>query len=222
LELDAAKAALRADADILAHTVRDRQLDEEFLALAKASNVINTTTAGAFWGHFRGLYEPATLSEADRSCGDPEVIESWNRWGSVLPAARPPIPGWIRQWTESQRQILANIRALHQAGVRIAVGSDGGNIGSMHGASFHKELHLLAEAGLPPMAIIVAATRHGAEALGLEQQLGTLEVGKLADLVVLEANPLADIENINRIAYVMLRVSCFRDKRSLRSPEGDA
>lgn len=79
MELDAAKAALRAGADILAHTVQDRQIDDEFLALAKASDVVNTSTAGLGWGFFRTFFEPTSLSEADRACGDTEVIESWNR-----------------------------------------------------------------------------------------------------------------------------------------------
>ena len=85
----------------------------------------------------------------------------------------------------------------------IAAGSDAGNIGTLHGAGLHRELELMAEAGLEPMAILVAATRGGARAMGREAELGTIEPGKLADLVILDADPLADIANTGRIYRVV-------------------
>jgi len=83
------------------------------------------------------------------------------------------------------------------------VGSDGGNIGSMHGPSFHRELKLLQESGMKPMDILIAATKNGAIALGKQNELGTLEKGKLADLLILDANPLIEVNNYTKISYVM-------------------
>lgn len=122
------------------------------------------------------------------------MVEAWEEWVRVPQADRPDL-SWLANAHQLQEQIIANLRRLHIAGVRIGVGSDGGKIGSMHGPSYQRELALLARAGLDPMEVIVAATRIGAEALGLDQELGTLEPGKLADAVVLDADPLIDVGN---------------------------
>lgn len=97
-------------------------------------------------------------------------------------------------------------RAAHQAGVRIAAGTDA--IGSdAEGAlpNLHEELSLLVESGLTPMDALVAATRTNAELMGLEATHGTVAVGKVADLLVLEADPVADIRNTRRIDFVVHR-----------------
>ncbi len=205
MELESAKAALQAGADILAHTVSDQDVDEEFIRLARVVDVVNTSSAGVFTGHARLLQDHLELSEAEVRCGDPEVIDSWQEWGSIPMSARPSTPDRIAGAQKAEDQIVENIRALHDAGIRVAVGSDGGNIGSMHGPSFHTELRLLAEAGLTPTEVIIAATRTGAEALGREQDLGTLEPGKLGDLVILDADPLVTVANLDRSTGVVVK-----------------
>ena len=88
---------------------------------------------------------------------------------------------------------------LHEAGVRIAFGTDGNA-----GWSPHLEMADMVAAGMTPHEVIVAATRNSAEFLGLDDA-GTVEAGKLADFVVLEANPLEDVANTRRIEAVYLR-----------------
>ena len=200
-----AKMVLRAGTDILAHTVRDREVDEEFLRLAVSHRVINTSSIGVPRGFSRLPHHRVELSDPELICGDSQVVESWEKWASIPEEERPTLPSWFQGWESSEQTMIANIEKLNNAGIRIAVGTDGGNIGTMHGASFHNELQHLAKAGLSPMEIIVAATRNGAEALGMEDELGTLEANKLADLVILSANPLTDIANLNQITQVMVR-----------------
>ncbi len=96
-----------------------------------------------------------------------------------------------------------NARRLHDAGVAITVGTDAGNPGTLHGPSIYREMELLQEAGLAPMDVLVAATKIGARAMGREQELGTVEEGKFADLIALDADPTQDIANVRRVRWVM-------------------
>jgi imidazolonepropionase-like amidohydrolase len=87
--------------------------------------------------------------------------------------------------------------------VTIAAGTDAGNIGTLHGPSLHREFELMSEAGLTPMQILVAATRDAARVFSAKPEFGTVEPGMLADLVVLDADPLADVRNARRVRLVI-------------------
>jgi imidazolonepropionase-like amidohydrolase len=96
------------------------------------------------------------------------------------------------------------VRAAHGAGVRIAAGTDG--MGGDRGLpNIHEELALLVQAGLTPMEALIAGTRTSAEALGMSASHGTIAVGKAADLLVLRADPSADIRNTRQIDFVLKR-----------------
>jgi imidazolonepropionase-like amidohydrolase len=90
------------------------------------------------------------------------------------------------------------------AGIGIGVGSDGGSGSDFPGLMTHRELELLSDAGLSSVEVVTAATRTGAEALRKLDELGTIEAGKRADLLVLNANPLEDVRNFRKIDQVML------------------
>jgi imidazolonepropionase-like amidohydrolase len=97
------------------------------------------------------------------------------------------------------RSQLAVIKALHGAGVRIVAGTDYG----LPGFSLLRELELYVEAGLTPLEALRAATAVSADVMGLAGDAGTIEPGKRADLVVLDADPLADIHNIRTGRWVV-------------------
>lgn len=99
--------------------------------------------------------------------------------------------------------VLAIARAYHERGVRLGAGSDVGNSWMTPGVSLHHELGLFQEAGIPPLEVLCLATRNGAEALGLAGELGTIEPGKRADLVVLRADPSVDIRATRAIVAVI-------------------
>lgn len=110
------------------------------------------------------------------------------------------------RWAEKAVPIFkANTLKMHRAGVKIAVGTDaGGTVGyNFQGYNTPREIELLVESGLTPMEALVAATRTGAEVIGVQDTLGTVEAGKLADLLILSADPLADIRNVRRIDTVV-------------------
>ena len=114
----------------------------------------------------------------------------------------------VYQWAEEKIPVFReNILKAHQAGVTVATGTDaGGPVGyNFQGYNLPWEVKLFVQAGLTPMEALVAATRNGAMVIGVEDQLGTVETGKLADLLILSANPLDDIENIRRIETVVYK-----------------
>ena len=140
---------------------------------------------------------------------DPLLLES------VTPAQigrlRDRVAGTSSEQLERARQqwerTAGNIMKLHNAGVRIGIGSDGGGQGGDRfiGFTAHTELENMVAAGMTPAEAIVAGTRNGAEILGLEEDLGTVAVGKSADFIVLNANPLDEITNSREIDRVYLR-----------------
>ena len=97
------------------------------------------------------------------------------------------------------RRTLGALRALHDAGVPLVAGTDEG----VPGLSVYREIELYAKAGIPAMDALRAATAVPAKVMKLDRTLGTIELGKRADLIVLDANPLDAIENVERVRLVM-------------------
>jgi imidazolonepropionase-like amidohydrolase len=117
--------------------------------------------------------------------------------------------GWTPDdYSEARRawpNVLAFTKHLYDAGVLITAGTDMGNPWTIPGVSFHRELELLVSAGIKPLEVLSIATRNGAQSLGILSDVGTVAVGKHADLVALRADPTKDIRNTRRIAWVMQR-----------------
>lgn len=110
-------------------------------------------------------------------------------------------------WDEAHREFPEEFKLvgrMYQAGVAILAGTDTFNPYVYPGFSLHEELSLLVEAGLPPMAALQAATIGPARFMGQADRRGTVEVGKVADLVLLDRDPLADIHNTTSIRAVIL------------------
>lgn len=124
-------------------------------------------------------------------------------------------PDDLELLAEGRRNRGALVRALHRHDARILAGTDTPNPFLVPGFSLHAELESLVAAGLEPAAALAAATREPARFLEMSDEVGTIEPGKRADLVLLEANPLDDIRNTRSIAGVMLRGRWFPDPESL-------
>lgn len=190
--LDDAKGLLRAGIDAFAHGVRDRDVDDEIVALFKARPdfvvVPNLPDRGVATdlSFLSGTIPAAQLQQLQAAAID-------------RPEARNAFGIQAR-----------NLARLNSEGVRIALGSDG-NV--PWGA--HLEMADMVAAGMTPQQVLVAATRNAASLLKLDDT-GTLAAGKSADFVVLEANPLDDISNTRRIASVYLRGKAV-DRSAIRA-----
>jgi amidohydrolase family protein len=137
----------------------------------------------------------------------------------VPPAIRRNWEEWLTSATgQTVRSILAplvplqaeNVRLLHEAKVMLLSATDVGIPMLVPGASLHEELMLLAQAGLTPLEALRTSTIDPARVLGLAGSLGSIETGKLADLVLLDANPLADVANTQRIRAVVANGRLYR------------
>ena len=200
-----AKDALRAGADVLVHGVGDQPVDDEFLALARARQVVYVPTLTVFDGYRQvriRRFEP----HYPLACVDPLTLAKARSTDSLPPPANMPADFADRQRAAVTRGLAigqANLAAVFRAGITVAMGTDAGNPLTLHGPSVYWEMDEMQAAGLSPMDVLITATRNGARAMGRERDLGTLEAGRIADLVVLGADPAADIANLRDVRYVM-------------------
>ena len=114
------------------------------------------------------------------------------------------------------RSHVRNVREMYAAGVPILTGSDAAIINIFPGSTLHDELRLFVDSiGMSPMSAIESATRRSAEFLGIADSIGTIEAGKVADMLLLDADPVANVDNIRSITGVFLRGRYF-DRAALR------
>jgi imidazolonepropionase-like amidohydrolase len=135
----------------------------------------------------------------------PVAAELVSRWAERRRAARGASATAQAATRRAWENILALVGGFHHAGGTVLAGTDCPNVAIVSGYSLHRELELLVRAGLSPMDAIVAATRRPAERLGKTDVFGTVAPGRSADLLVLGADPIADIRNLSRIERVLMR-----------------
>ena len=179
--LEDAKGLLKAGIDSFAHGIRDRDMDDEAVALLKARPAFvlipNMPDRGVVqdYSWLKGRIEDAALQKIQAGATDrPQVAATWAIQGR-------------------------NLKKMSDAGVKITVGTDGNTPWAPH-----VEMADMVAAGMTPAQVLVAATRNGAEFLRIPNT-GTIAPGMIADLIVLDANPLDDITNTRKISAVYLR-----------------
>ncbi len=204
-ELETARVALAEGADVLVHSVVDEPVDEAFVDQIAANGALLTTTLVVFEGYAEVLGQAVDVMDIERRYGDPVVMDSWSEMAAVGPDIVPPekTAARVQRLGERMPTAQANLVALWEAGVPVSAGTDAGNIGTLHGPSIHRELALMVEAGLTPEQVLTAVTRNAAMVFDADPRVGTLEPGKLADLLVLDADPLADVAHLQQLRYVV-------------------
>jgi imidazolonepropionase-like amidohydrolase len=181
--LDRANAAANID-------LKSPEAQKAIAFLVQHGTVVDPTAALFEFFTASSVKPPVTV--------EPGVAHVAPELQAILAEAGPPTPH-----TELQEKIvqkdLAIIGALHHAGVPIVAGTDQ----TVPGYSLYREIELYAQAGFTPMEAIQAATIVPARVMGLDKELGTVEAGKRADLIILDANPLESIHNIRKVEFVI-------------------
>lgn len=139
-----------------------------------------------------------------------------NKWLTANSYNRNTTPERAAYFDKLVKFHFQMVRVFREAGVPMVAGTDAGTSGVIGGFSLHDELELLQQAGLTPEETLASATRLSAAWLGLDSEIGTIEAGKLADLILLDANPLDDAKNIRRISGVFVNGRWF-DKTKLEA-----
>ena len=130
------------------------------------------------------FYEPSRVSHGSY----------WHNWGTEQEV----------NWKENYRLWMSFINVFKDRGGRVTVGTDAGFIYQLYGFSYVRELELLREAGFHPLEVVRSATLYGAQALGMEKDLGSVEPGKLADFVIIDSNPLENLQVLYGTGAIVL------------------
>ena len=200
-----AKATLLAGADLIAHSVRDVPVDDQFINALKSRDVCYSPTFTREISTFiydatpSWVDDPFFLKGAEK--GVPELLKDPKRQETFRNSN-----GWKtgQQYKAGLEVAKKNLKTLVDRGVRIAMGTDTGPPGRFQGFFEHLELEMMVDAGLTPMQALVSATADAARCHRKAGEIGSLAAGAAADLLILNANPLENIRNMRSIESVWI------------------
>ncbi len=210
INLIEAKQALEVGANLLAHSVTDQLMDAEFIALAKKNGTIYCPTLTMLKGYLR-LFEavasgkPPTIDDPN-GCVDATMRARVAETASLGPGrVDSKHSGAVQDMIgKAQAVAYANLQTVVAAGIPVAMGTDAGNSLTLHGPAVYAEMEAMQAAGMTPIQVLVASTRTGALAMGAAgKDIGTIEAGKAADVLVVGADPTADIAAMRKLKLVI-------------------
>ncbi|WP_413586728.1 amidohydrolase family protein [Bdellovibrio sp. HCB274] len=193
--LEDAKLLVKAGVDVLAHSVRDRPVDLELISLMKTKNTAYVPTLSVDESQF--IYQKKHEwmdSDFFKGALDSGVMQ----WLQDSYEAKPGA-------SEELKIAQQNVMSLFKSGIVIGLGTDSGaNLARIQGFTEHREMQLLVDAGLEPEEVIRIATVNNANILGLTKDYAGVQVGMKANLIVLDADPMDDIRNTQKINLVFI------------------
>ena len=208
-ELETAKLAIQAGANILVHSIEDAIIPNSIIKELKKKKVTYIPTLTVTDGYIKTFTGKIDHKDQDLKWANPTV------YNTLLDPNKIDPNQWPQQfkmmygndgpaYLASIDSIMSvNLYNLSKAGVNIATGTDAGNIGTMHASSYMAELLAMKNANLTNWELIINSTINPAKGFGIADKIGSIKVGKRADLLLLDKNPLEDIRNINTISQII-------------------
>jgi len=203
-EIADARMLIGQGLNVLAHNVRDREVDAAFIELVKRRDVTLIPTLARDEGVFVYGDAPAWIDDPYFLKFVPPERQEVLKTRVREEQAKHPQRGMFKAGLEMNK---INLKKMSDGGVRIAFGTDSGGSADrffVQGYFEHREMELMVQAGLTPMQVIQSFSKGASEALRIDRNFGTLAPGKVADLLVLERNPLENIVNMRTILAIYL------------------
>jgi imidazolonepropionase-like amidohydrolase len=223
-----AQLAVENGADFLVHSVDDEILKPDFVQLMKKNKVVLCPTLIVHGGYVNTFGQNLNFSSYELNTAEPDQL------GTLLDVRHLSdtllVNGYKAQGNSKQMLAglkiadsisMANLKILSDAGVTIATGTDAGNIGTLHVSSYLAELKAMKASGMSNWQILVASTINGAKILDKEKEFGSVKVGKKANLILLDASPIDDLENLTKINKVINNGMVFNPEDLLKDTPED-
>ena len=223
-----AQLAVENGCDFLVHSVDDEILKADFVQLMKKNKTILCPTLIVHGGYVNTFGQTINPSDHELLKADPHQL------GSLLDLKHLPDSLLINNYkkmanskegvarlSKADSISMANLKILSDAGVLIATGTDAGNIGTLHASSYLAELQAMKKSGMSNWKILQASTINGAKILDKENEFGTVGIGKKANLIILDDNPIEAIENITKIHRVINKGVVFNPDELIKDTPAD-
>jgi imidazolonepropionase-like amidohydrolase len=216
-----AQLAVENGCDYLVHNIDDEIVTPGFVQLLKNRKVVLCPTMVVLSNYMAVLGQRYTFSAYDYSNANPKVLGSLFDLQHLADTAHINIIKKMvnaRAASDPTDSILkTNLKKLVAGGVAIATGTDAGNIGTLHATSYFDELKKMQESGMTLWQLLQSSTINGAMAVGGENIFGSIRIGKNADLVLLKANPLENLENWKKIELIIKKGQILDPKGIIKS-----
>ncbi|WPV66179.1 amidohydrolase family protein [Chitinophaga sp. LS1] len=215
-QYETAKLAVAAGADILVHSVDDAVMDGGMLKMLKDKHILYIPTLRVMDGYYRAMIQRQPFTTHELAYSDPFML------GTLTDLLHMPeaydykaARGFIHVPNKADTIMATNLKLAQDAGVLVAAGTDAGNIGTMHASSFLEDLLAMQKVGLSNAEIIKDATLNAAIGFGKEKDYGSIEKGKIADLILLEKDPLLDLNVLGNVSMTIHNGKIFTKEKLL-------
>ncbi len=218
-QYETAKLAVTAGADILVHSVDDKILDNEMLQLLKTKQTVYIPTLIVAQNYNRTFTQQFNFTAHDFQYADPfmlgTLMDPQHIEKGKISFDYKKMRNYLRIPNKEDSTMITNLKLTQDAGVLVVTGTDAGNIGTHHASSYYDELLVMKQSGLSNAEVIRAATINAAKGFGKDKDYGSIEKGKIADLLLLDNDPLQDLTSLSNINTVIHRGVPMQPKQLL-------
>lgn len=206
-QLETAKLAIKAGANLLVHSVSDEYVDKEFIKLMKKNDVSYIPTLQVYENYSRTFSQDFDWTSHEYRWSNSEMM---NSLFDLKKIPKPQLSTRLKlltgqKYLKSKRDtvMMENLKKLHKAGINVVAGTDAGNIGSHHGSSLLRELLMMKSTGLSNLDVLKTATVNASKIGSQLAEIGKVTSGSPADIVILSQDPLKDLKALERIYKVV-------------------